>query len=661
MDSREYRMSIDLNVLRHLGITLYSNVPAVISEAVANSWDADAENVDIKIVPGKSITIQDDGEGMSVDDANDRYLRIGYDRRKGSNRKTRKDRKVMGRKGIGKLSLFSIAKTIKIYSIKDGICHGFQMSIPDIMRSIEEEQKSYFPKPLPPDDTLKKGTKIVLTNLKPRFRRSPALKNRLARKFSIIGSEFNFTVRINGKEITAEDRGYQDKIEHAWSFGKWGDEVIGNAKTSSKLCSKVVYDGKHIGTIDGWIGAANKPSHLMAEGDNINKIVIMVRGKAAQEDILADFEEGGLYTKYLMGEIRADFLDKDEEDDIATTSRQRIIEDDPRYIALQKHVWECLKQVQKEWSKIKGDKGVDEAFQITAIKNWYDGLPSMYKDPAKNLFRRIGQLSFDDRQEYGRRQVFISGILAFESLKLRDMLDKLESIVDMNPAKFKEVFLQLDNLEASSYYIITKQRLEVIETLASIKDSNKKEDIIKKYIHKNLWIIDPSWRRIKGSERIESGIRKAFGNLDARLTKEEKGSRFDLKYARIDGKHVIIELKKPDRVINTFRLGEQIQKYNNALKKVLRESSNDTDQITFVCVLGKLPVGWDGSSEAERKSREALKVYDAQIVFYDQLIDNAQRTYQEYIDKKEEVNSVYDLIAEISSTDTKLMGISSTK
>ena len=39
----------------------------------------------------------------------------------------------------------------------------------------------------------------------------------------------------------------------------------------------------------------------------------------------------GFYTKYLIGEIHADFLDTDHLDDIATTSRQEIIKDNPRY------------------------------------------------------------------------------------------------------------------------------------------------------------------------------------------------------------------------------------------------------------------------------------------------------------------------------------------
>ena len=44
-----YKMTVDLNVLDHLGINLYSNIAAVLTEAVANAWDADAENVEIKL------------------------------------------------------------------------------------------------------------------------------------------------------------------------------------------------------------------------------------------------------------------------------------------------------------------------------------------------------------------------------------------------------------------------------------------------------------------------------------------------------------------------------------------------------------------------------------------------------------------------------------
>ena len=41
-----------------------------------------------------------------------------------------------------------------------------------------------------------------------------------------------------------------------------------------------------------------------------------------------------MITKYIFGEIYANFLDDDNLEDIATSGRQKIIENDPRYIAL---------------------------------------------------------------------------------------------------------------------------------------------------------------------------------------------------------------------------------------------------------------------------------------------------------------------------------------
>ena len=82
-----FELDIDLNVLNHLGLNLYSNVPAVLAELIANSWDADATQVDIEIrrdstgADGASIVITDDGCGMDDTDVRQKYLKVGYQRR----------------------------------------------------------------------------------------------------------------------------------------------------------------------------------------------------------------------------------------------------------------------------------------------------------------------------------------------------------------------------------------------------------------------------------------------------------------------------------------------------------------------------------------------------------------------------------------------------
>jgi len=59
MNEPRYSMSMSLSVLKQLGINLYSAIPPVLSEAVANAWDADAEEVEITISGGE-VVIEDD-------------------------------------------------------------------------------------------------------------------------------------------------------------------------------------------------------------------------------------------------------------------------------------------------------------------------------------------------------------------------------------------------------------------------------------------------------------------------------------------------------------------------------------------------------------------------------------------------------------------------
>ena len=219
-----FEMTVDLNVLEHLGINLYSNIAAVLTEAVANAWDADARSVQIRVDPSNEwIEIKDDGVGMSVEDLNGKYLRVGYRRRDEDaehGRRTAKGRLVMGRKGLGKLSLFSIANVIEVQSAKNGDTHGFRMNVPGIHQAVQEKQ-SYHPEPLPHDALdVPRGTKIVLREIK-RQRLGKgviALRKRLARRFSIIGQANDFEITIDGQPITAADRGDLPKVQFLWTL-----------------------------------------------------------------------------------------------------------------------------------------------------------------------------------------------------------------------------------------------------------------------------------------------------------------------------------------------------------------------------------------------------------------------------------------------------------
>jgi DNA mismatch repair ATPase MutL len=55
----------------------------VLGEAISNAWDADAKNVWIYVDKTKnSLVIKDDGIGMSKDDFQNKFLKIGYSKRR---------------------------------------------------------------------------------------------------------------------------------------------------------------------------------------------------------------------------------------------------------------------------------------------------------------------------------------------------------------------------------------------------------------------------------------------------------------------------------------------------------------------------------------------------------------------------------------------------
>lgn len=670
-NSVEYTMTITLNVLNNLGINLYSNVPAVLSEVVANSWDADATKVDINIESGK-ITITDDGHGMTYDDINNKYLMVGYERREGKkNVLTNRGRPVMGRKGIGKLSLLSIANIITVETVKGEEKNGFVMSVKDIKDRIKQKKQiDYKPDPLLQSKIThnKKGTRIILTELKKGVDQAPnALRKRLARRFSIIGSD-EFDVRINGKSVTAADRDYFHYIKHIWHFGDGSEEYV-------KLCQRrsthiLEHQEQRDDTVEiereatkdldkvrGWIGSVGFPQDLKSERDNLNKIAIMVRGKLAQEDILEDFTEARIYTKYLIGEIHADFLDVDGEPDIATSNRQDIIKDDPRYKALQEWVDRELKYIGNKWTALRKEEGVKDARTIPAIAEWLDGLSKDQQRIAHAMFGKINQLNMDD-EDY-RLHLYRQCVLIFEKLKQRSVLDKLDSVSAEDIPVLTEMFSSVDDIEAYLYYEIVYARLDIIKKFRKIVTENDKEKIIQKYLRNHLWLLDPSWDRATETPSMEKNVKTAFKELDPNdypnfnpdLDSDENLGRVDIQYKKTSGKHIIIELKRASRRLRHHELLGQVSKYQSALEKLIAASGNK-EPVEVICIVGKKLVEWEVSDEKMEQLKRAMEIENTRVVLYDELIENAFNNYNAYLEKSKEANRLYELVNNIT-TDLK--------
>ena len=647
-----YEMTVDLNVIEHLGINLYSNIAAVLTEAVANAWDADAEQVEIEVDPNhKWIAISDDGVGMSVADINDKYLRVGYRRRDDSNEGSftaKRNRPVMGRKGLGKLSLFSIADVIDVQSAKNGEAHGLRMTVAGIRESLDRGDRAYRPVPLPPEQIkVSEGTRIVLKQIK-RTRLTPgvaALRKRLARRFSIIGELHRFRVAIDGEPITAADRGDLSIAQFLWAFGDYQPptSAVPNVVESEYLPERSP-EWEENWMVRGWLGTARKPKQLdNREAGNLNGIVVFARGRLFHENILDKVNDGRLYTKYLTGQIEAEFLDRDDRPDIATSDRQRIQEDDPRYEALLSFLRSSLSRVEKRWTEWRRKHEVRRAKKVSpALGEWLAKLPEGHRPTAEKLIARLSALPVDEDDD--RKLLYRHGILAFERMRLRgstnEFVDNLENI-----DKLLGVLADRDALEAALYRDIVKSRLEAIRDFHGLVDANVIEKVLQKYLFDHLWLLDAAWERATGSELIESRLREV-GVITDDLTEKEKLGRVDIAYRTNAGKHIIVELKRAGRLLKLLELQGQGQTYVDKLRKILLAQRHSSPDIEVVFVLGR-PIQEQADNPERLKASMAAVSPGSRITYYDTLIRGAEEAYSEYLKASEKLDRLEGIVERI--------------
>ena len=650
--NKPFELDIDLNVLNHLGLNLYSNVPAVLAELIANAWDADATRVDVVIDrpqnnPDRtSITISDNGSGMDDSDVRGKYLKVGYQRRQDlSGDQTFAGRPVMGRKGIGKLSIFSIAEDAKIFTRKKSMNPiGIEMDVANIRKAIKQGHK-YHPEPVDATDRVSgvSGTVIELRKLKKRVNATldQHVRQRVARRFSVVSDQFQ--VFIDGEKITIKDRNYFSKLENAFVYGDFDTARFSHDKKYiSKRGNVVSKDCDY--RISGWIGLVRESGSLQGDSGNLNKIAILARGKVALEDILERMHIGSLYAKYVIGEIEADFLDFTALDDIATSNRQDFIEDDERFTALRDFIKKELAKLRESRAGMKIDEGERRAVEIPAVKDWYLSLKGDAKSEAKKLFGKINLIAIDEEH---RKTLYKHGVLAFEYLRHKEKLAQLGDLDVENLEATVKLFSELDDIEASWYYQITQGRLDMIRKLRDYADDDALEKVIQEHIYTHLWLLDPSWDRATETPSMEKTVRADFERLSKKLSKEERDGRVDIQYKKTSGKHVIVELKRASVRTTSWALGGQVQKYIDALNKQIEEHK-EHGPVEAVCLLGHLPTNWNSKSLVQDELQ--LSTSGIRVMTYRGLINDAEKSYDQYLQKAEDRGRIKTLLDEIEKS-----------
>jgi hypothetical protein len=654
---RPLAMRISLNALEHLGMNLYSNVPSVLSEMVANAWDAEAEHVWATLdKTAGTITIQDDGLGMTRDEVIDYFLTVGFRRRDVIGEVTpNKHRKPMGRKGIGKLSSFSIASLVDVYTTKDGENTAFRLDREKIRKQISaKDSVPYKPEELTswPRD-LKKGTRIVLSGLPKKLTEMTigGLKQRIARRFAIISPAHEFEVQVDGDVIGPADRGYYGALQYLWTYGNQSELKTLATKLERNASSRtnaIKSAAKKAGiSITGWIGTVYRPNQLLAEdNDNLNRIAIFMRGKMAQEDILDEFGQKEIYADYILGELHCEELDVDDRDDIATSSRQTIKHDDPRFEIVREIVLGELRHIASQWSDWRREDGTKEARSVPEVVEWLDNLESGAKKKAERWVGRLNVIRSDS--DFDKKELLKASILAFESYRRKSELEKLDEIDDAALPQMLTIFKDLDDLELSYYGQIVRLRVGILNALQNKLAKDEKEAAIRDFIFDHLWLLDTSWERVRGSEHVETTVNKFLKQNTQTLPKGEKKDRIDIGYRTASGKHVIIELKRASVAVPIDTLTKQVRKYRDGAKKLLEKTQYKDWPLDIVCVLGKPPPEQKGAT-GRAGIEKSLQAVDARIVYYDELLGNAQTAYADYLEAHKKIDKLWGIFQAIDN------------
>ncbi len=366
MADKKFTFAISLSVLNHLGRNLYRSFVTVLGEAISNAWDADAHTVRIVIEKKNNhFAIVDDGTGMDDNDFQEKFLKIGYSKRKNGKLTSALGRPFIGRKGIGKLALLSCAEKITVISKKQnkeiigGIIDnsGLDQAITDDLKPQDYQLgKVDFSLFEIYTRNLTHGTALIFVNINDGIKNSlDYLKKIVALNFRFSLLDPSFSIYLNEEKIDVTHLSDLAKqTQFLWKINQIIDPFI---DLITPLEEKQIRNG---GSYFGFIASVEKPRDLkvISEDEKVG-IDFFVNGRLREKDILKHIPTARVVESYLYGQIHCN--DLDDEVDRFTSSREGVVADDPKYSKLLNELKIIIDEVMKDWDiwRVKHKKSGD--------------------------------------------------------------------------------------------------------------------------------------------------------------------------------------------------------------------------------------------------------------------------------------------------------------
>lgn len=356
----DFSFEISLSVLNHLGRNLYRSFVTVLGEGISNSWDADAKNVWIYMDKEKNrFIIKDDGEGMDADDFQNKFLKIGYSKRKEGQSKSKNGRPFIGRKGIGKLALLSCAKKITVISkVKGKNYVGGVIDNSALDKAITDDLTPKQYKLGEPNKTLllkytkghSKGTIICFDDINGGIKNSLGILKKIVAlyfRFSLLEKSFN--IYIDGEKITHKHlKELADKTEFVWNINNLNDPYVHVHLKKLLEKKKLTMSGK----VKGFVASVMKPRDLnIMNTDERVGVDLFVNGRLREKGILKHIPVARLAESYLYGQIHLN--DLDDKVDRFTSDREGVVADDPKYQTFLQEFRKIILKIVSEWDQFR--------------------------------------------------------------------------------------------------------------------------------------------------------------------------------------------------------------------------------------------------------------------------------------------------------------------
>lgn len=588
MNNAEYpSMKISHNIVEHLGLKLYQNKPTnVIAELVSNSWDANANRLNINIInkgDKKYISIEDNGCGMNLEILKNTYLVIGkskynsLDEQKEIEHNTK--RKPMGRKGIGKLAPFGICHQMHVITVRDNKINWLRFDYNEMIQkgkssSIEEykpkfiffelELNSQQSLVIPSEyssftETIEKfiseikkqsstGTLIILSDLtlKKSIPQEQLIES-IGQRFTIALGRPDFQINVNNISVTEDN-----------ALPRWELRIPESGVTTDTV--NVNGQSKEIRYWIGFVEEAKWPTEHAGIG-------IYAHGKIAQDrPFFFNVEGREILSRYMYGVIEADLIEELDED-LISTDRTSINWENDAFQEFFKKGQEITKTALTQY--LKHRQVLDKEKNEQRIKNLTTQNTEIKLSSKEKVY--LGELLNEITPKLGKDEEKIkefTTILAKSWLNepSRRMVKKLWGNVKND--NIEQLYNTLDKLSDE----LVPQSLNLAKTFAQrvfaltkLKEriEDGKETPLQKLLEEFPWIISHTYEKFTQRESLNTFIKKAEeeGYLHKRALSLEQGRTMpDFIFLGSSNEDIlVIELKDNNNV--GFPEFEQLRSY----------------------------------------------------------------------------------------------------